>query len=643
MTPQLSSQQQDGLERLFDGTEPFAVARGQRHSELGRRVHIFHGRASFHDLLNDIPQTHEKSDGQIIDTVSAVPFNQIRERGFSARSAGERISTLSVDARSMISRQVALDLFPAETIAVSGDITHTFSMPEYADVVRRVQRDEIGRGEGSNFVVADAARFAVEDMSRAKALSIFRKLLETEFGSYMHFLYYDGERYLVGASPERHLTVSNGHVTMNPISGTFRKEGRTLLKQFRSDLMKFLGDKKETMELCRVLDEELKMMSDMCDEGGTVVGPLLKEMLRLIHTEYELIGYSRSRAIDLFRMSMFAPTVIGGPLGNACDIIQKYEPESRGYYGGALMMLGRDYAGRELLDSAIAIRMAEITPEGTVTVRAGSTIVHNSDPDSEAREKQAKMSGILGAFRDTHKRSSVSVPAMPQFDDEINEALERRNDTLSSFALHDQHAEMLAVSELVNKKITVIDNGDDFCKTLRHMIVRMGANVHVVPFFKFDSSSDDSDIVIVGPGPGDPNDEQHPKMVALSGIVRDLRTKRKPMLGVCLGHQMIARDLGLSVRKMDTPLQGVQKQIDYFGTETNAGFYNTFAAESKHLDGVEISSDENTRDVFAMRGEKFASVQFHPESVLSQDGLKILRDALIRLTQAEIPHSEKIS
>ncbi len=642
MTPQLSSQQKDSLEHLFDGTEPFAIARGQKHSELGRRVHIFHGQSSFHDLLADIPETQSKADGEIIDTVSAIPFNQIRERGFSARSAGERISTLSVDTRSMISRQVALDLFPAEEIRTS-PMAHTFSPAEYADIVRRVQRDEIGRGEGSNFVVANAARFAIDDMSRAKALSVFRKLLETEFGSYMHFLYYDGERYLVGASPERHLTVSNGHVTMNPISGTFRKEGRTLLKQFRTDLMKFLGDKKETMELCRVLDEELKMMSDMCDEGGVVVGPLLKEMLRLIHTEYELIGHSRSRAIDLFRMSMFAPTVVGGPLGNACRVIRKYEPESRGYYGGALMMLGRDYAGREKLDSAIAIRMAEVTSDGAVTVRSGSTIVSESDPDSEAREEQAKKRGILGAFTETNKRSSVSVPAMPQFDAEINEALERRNDTLSSFALHDQHAEMLAVPELMNKKITVIDNGDDFCRTLQHMIVRMGANANVVPFSEFDSASDDSDIVIIGPGPGDPNDEKNPKMRALSDIVRDLRTKKKPMFGVCLGHQIMARDLGLRVRKMDAPLQGIQKPIDYFGTKTNAGFYNTFAAESHHVDGVEISSDENTRDVFAMRGEKFASVQFHPESVLSQDGLKILRDALIRLAEAEIPHSEKIS
>lgn len=594
-------------------------------------------------MLNDVPQTYEQTNGQSIDTVSAVPFNQIRERGFSARSAGERISTLSVDARSMISRQVALDLFPAENIETSQAVDHSFSMSEYADVVRRVQRDDIGRGEGSNFVVADAARFAVDDMSRAKALSIFRKLLETEFGSYMHFLYYDGERYLVGASPERHLTVSNAHVTMNPISGTFRKEGRTLLSQFRTDLMKFLGDKKETMELCRVLDEELKMMSDMCDEGGMVVGPLLKEMLRLIHTEYELIGHSRSRAIDLFRMSMFAPTVVGGPLGNACEIIQKYERESRGYYGGALMMLGRDHAGREVLDSAIAIRMAEITPEGSVTVRAGSTIVHDSDPESEAREKQAKMSGVMGAFKHTDVRSSVSVPALPNFDEEIHDVLDGRNETLSSFALFNQQGEVLAVPELMGKRITVIDNGDDFCKTLRHMVARMGANATVVAFSDFDSASDDSDIVIVGPGPGDPNDEEHPKMRRLSVIVHDLKTSGKPMLGVCLGHQMMARDLGLRVRKMDVPLQGVQKPIDYFGTETNAGFYNTFAAESDDVDGVEIFSDEHTRDVFAMRGEKFASVQFHPESVLSQDGLKILRDALIRLAEAEIQHSEKNS
>ena len=98
-----------------------------------------------------------------------------------------------------------------------------------------------------------------------------------------------GDRTLVGASPEVHVRASGGTVVMNPISGTYRypAEGPT-----PEHLLEFLADGKEIEELSMVVDEELKMMCTVGDMGGVVVGPRLKEMAHLAHTEYELRGRS---------------------------------------------------------------------------------------------------------------------------------------------------------------------------------------------------------------------------------------------------------------------------------------------------------------------------------------------------------------
>ena len=61
---------------------------------------------------------------------------------------------------------------------------------------------------------------------------------------------------------------------------------------------------------------------------------------------------------------MFAATVTGAPVENACRLIKKYETEGRGYYGAALALLGRDAAGRPTADSPIVIRTADVALDG---------------------------------------------------------------------------------------------------------------------------------------------------------------------------------------------------------------------------------------------------------------------------------------
>ena len=119
---------------------------------------------------------------------------------------------------------------------------------------------------------------------------------------------------------------------MNPISGTFRVRppghGDALDRDLKPRLLEFLRDEKEIYELFMVVDEELKMMCDICHEGGQVLGPFLKPMTHLIHTEYLLAGRSRRDVREILRDTMYAATVTGSPVENACRLIKHTSPRA---------------------------------------------------------------------------------------------------------------------------------------------------------------------------------------------------------------------------------------------------------------------------------------------------------------------------
>jgi phenazine biosynthesis protein phzE len=607
---------------------PFALLRREGRAE----VEVLTGPVETVERLADIPLP----DGPAGPAALAlVPYRTVSERGFACVDDGAPLAVLRVTGHLTVPVDAILAALPADPPALTGA---AFDVPDeaYAQTVRDVLREEIGRGEGANFVIHRTYRARVGGDPLRAALAVFGRLLRGERGAYWTFCVHTGTRTYVGATPERHVSVEDGLAMMNPISGTYRHPAGG--RPDRDGLLAFLADRKEIDELYMVLDEELKMMATVADLGGQVVGPYLKEMTHLTHTEYLLAGRGSLDVRDVLRETMFAPTVVGSPIENACRVIARHERRGRGYYGGVLALLGRDAAGGQTLDAPILIRTVEFGGDGTVSLPVGATLVRHSTPEHEVAETYAKAGGVLTALGLTGPGASPAGAA-PAFaaDPEVDAALAARNATLARFWLdaRDPDAPPLA-PELAGRRVLVVDAEDTFTGMLAHQLRALGLAVTVRSHLEQPDPAG-YDLVVAGPGPGDPGDAADPKMAVLRGIVTGALAGRRPLLAICLGHQVLAAALGLPLLRKDAPYQGMQREIDFFGRPELVGFYSTFTARSASSTlhsphgTVELSRDPASGEVHALRGPTFAGVQFHPESVLTQHGVHLLRDLVAPL------------
>jgi phenazine biosynthesis protein phzE len=582
------------------------------------------------DLLADIPLLD--AAGTPREVLALVPYRQVRERGFVCNDDDAPLRCLIVEEHGSVDRDAAIAELPSAPVALT-DAGFDLSDDEYAGIVRRVIADEIGRGEGANFVIRRDFTAGVEADPLTAGLTWFRALLEHERGAYWTFLIVTPGHIAVGASPEAHVVARDGIVTMNPISGTFRHPagGSTV-----ETLSEFLRSTKETEELFMVVDEELKMMSAVCSDGGRITGPHLKEMSRLTHTEYMLRGRSRLDPRDILRETMFAPTVTGSPMQNACTVIQRHERKPRGYYSGvAALFTPRDTlaVGEQThdLDAPILIRTAYLV-DGRLRVPVGATLVRHSDPDGEVGETHGKAAGVLGAIGAVPRDGDdTDEPATerPQLasDAEIAELLASRNSRLAPFWLNPQGAD--APGPLTGHRALVVDAEDRFTTMLAHQLRHLGLAVTILPWDEVtDDDLDAAELVVSGPGPGDPRDPGSARMRRMREVVSRRTDAARPILAVCLSHQILADALGIDLVPLASPHQGLQKTVPVFGADVSIGFYNTFTAHvqpgTTTVGVAEVSSDPVTGDVYALRGPRFASVQGHLESILSRDGLQTL-------------------
>jgi len=190
-------------------------------------------------------------------------------------------------------------------------------------------------------------------------------------------------------------------------------------------------------------------------------------------------------------------------------------------------------------------------------------------------------------------------------------------------------------------RILVVDNYDSFVFNLVQYLAQLGAQPVVLRNDALQpADADGFDGVLLSPGPGTPQE---------AGVCVDLvryAAGRVPVLGVCLGHQAIGVAYGATVGRAPELLHGKTSQVHHSGVGVLAGLPDPFTATRYHSlavetstvpDEIEVTGTTASGVVMAMRHRDLdvEGVQFHPESVLTEGGHRMLANWLIRCGDPE--------
>ena len=180
-------------------------------------------------------------------------------------------------------------------------------------------------------------------------------------------------------------------------------------------------------------------------------------------------------------------------------------------------------------------------------------------------------------------------------------------------------------------KIVIIDNYDSFTYNLSHLVKELGAEVTVYRNDKFELSSlQQFDKIILSPGPGIPSEAG-----LLLDVIREYAGK-KPILGVCLGHQAIGESFGGRLTNLSDVFHGVATPCnivtdDYIfegmTSPIEVGRYHSWVVDAESIPScLEATSLSDEAYIMSLRHRDYdiRGIQFHPESVLTPQGRQIL-------------------
>ena len=184
-------------------------------------------------------------------------------------------------------------------------------------------------------------------------------------------------------------------------------------------------------------------------------------------------------------------------------------------------------------------------------------------------------------------------------------------------------------------KIVIIDNYDSFTYNLAHLVKSLGAEVEVVRNDKFHISDlAPYDKIILSPGPGIPSEAG-----LLLDVIRHYADK-KPILGVCLGHQAIGEVFGAQLENLSEVFHGIATEGNQNGRDYlfeglpqrfTMGRYHSWVVSNDYFpDCLEITATSDEGQIMALRHLTYDihGIQFHPESVLTPDGKTIINNFL---------------
>jgi anthranilate synthase len=435
--------------------------------------------------------------------------------------------------------------------------------------------------------------------------AFYERLRQRNPAPYEFFLNLGEGEYLVGASPEMYVRVTGDRVETCPIAGTIAR-GTDALGD-AENIRALLTSVKEESELTMCTDVDRNDKSRVCEPGSVrVIGRRQIEIYsRLIHTVDHVEGRLRPGfdALDAFLTHMWAVTVTGAPKTWAMQFIEDHENGPRRWYGGAVGMIGFDGG----MNTGLTLRTAHIR-NGIAAVRAGATLLFESDPAAEERETQLKARALLETLAEPEPAG-------------VSQAVKGEGEVGGT-------AVPLAGAGM---RVLLVDHQDSFVHTLAGYFREAGAEVTTLRA-GFDTAllgRYAPDLVVLSPGPGRPSDFGCDELLAA------LDERGIAAFGVCLGLQAMVEHAGGQLGLLASPAHGKPGSVRVLGgpaasgllaglpAEFTAGRYHSLHAVPEGVGGgFTVTAVTPDGVVMAIEDDDTGrwGVQFHPESILTASG-----------------------
>ncbi|PCJ27088.1 MAG: anthranilate synthase component I [SAR86 cluster bacterium] len=433
--------------------------------------------------------------------------------------------------------------------------------------------------------------------------TVFQRLKESNPSPYGALMNLGEQEYLVAASPEMFVRVDGNQIETCPISGTIKRGEDAIgdAKQIKT----LLNSDKDESELSMCTDVDRNDKSRVCEPGSVrVVGRRQIEMYsRLIHTVDHVKGILKKEldALDGFLAHTWAVTVTGAPKLAAMQYIEQNEKSPRHWYGGAIGHIGFD--GN--LNTGLTLRTIRVK-NGIAEIRAGATLLVDSDPVEEEKETRLKASALVDAVRGhTQLRKGNNADAF----------------------ISDSGQGIRAL---------MVDHQDSFVHNLASYFRQCGVELDTLrpeaarEYIK----TNKIDLLILSPGPSTPMHFDMNATIELA-ISNDI-----PVFGVCLGLQGIVEYFGGELTELGYPMHGKQSQVKHEGSEMFAGIAKEFSAGRYHSlvaksvpDCLTVTARTEDGNVMAVEHNSLpvTAVQFHPESIMSlenQSGHRLIQNVV---------------
>ncbi|WP_298879433.1 anthranilate synthase component I family protein [uncultured Polaribacter sp.] len=275
--------------------------------------------------------------------------------------------------------------FNTQKFEIVGDETSNIKGEEFIEYVKKA-KSHCKRGDVFQLVLSRQ----FQQKFKGDEFNVYRALRSINPSPYLFYFDY-GSFKLMGSSPEAQIKISAGKATINPIAGTFRRTG-DMAKDIQLG-KKLSADKKETAEHVMLVDLARNDLSKHADNVEVEVFKEVQYFSHVIHLVSTVSGQLKGNPIEIVGDTFPAGTLSGAPKYKAMELIDTYENQSRGFYGGAVGIIGLDGS----VNLAIAIR-SFVSKNNVLYYQAGAGIVIHSDEEKELQEVNNKLAALKKAL-----------------------------------------------------------------------------------------------------------------------------------------------------------------------------------------------------------------------------------------------------